>query len=802
MNPQNFPQCLSPLADERRFVVWRWEDTGAAKLTKVPYQVNGNPAKSNDPTTWATAEEVFAVLQTGWYAGAGIELLNLTGIAALDLDKVRNPETGEILLWAQQLVEACNSYAEITPSGAGVRIIGAVAHSHAPMHTKKSHPDGGEIEFFVQPNTGRFITVTGNKLPGVPDLLAPIDRQIAWIWGIVAPQAAAQPQTHTGGAEPWGPAVSDERAMAFLRGSQAVADLYDNKGVTDPSAARHAVIGSLAKGCNGHREHARRLLLESPLARENDPAKAARDFDNYAWGKAASAGAQEAAQEAQQAAHGAQFAAGLRQPVDLFGVLQPTPLPEGVLPKGIDFLAGAMAAEMGCDPAGVAVAMLGAAAGVIPDRVGVKVKENWRERPCIWPMLVGSPTTKKSPMIRAAKAPIVKEDLRRFKAWKQADAAWQALDKEGQKANPRPVMSRLILGEATTEAAQEALRANPNGLFHPTEEASGWLASMERNGKASGLDRSFWLQAYDGGEFAYDRIGRGSVVIDNLSISLLGAIQPEKIRDAVNNAADDGLIQRTIPIILRPPTISAEERDDGTQLKNAEWYAEIIKECATFDFGLTSIQLSPGAKIVRRRVERRVHDMQSLEIISRKLASHIGKYEGLFARLCLIFHVLDYASAKVAKQETTFQELFQISENCALRVERFIFEFLLPHAASFYQNVVGGLDDKDALESIANYILAHTLQEIDARTVYRGDRSLRKLSNFQIAPLFEQLTALGWIEPVEGPQRRSSKHVVNPQVHILFAQRARIEADRREKAKVAMSAIFGAAASRDNGDKT
>lgn len=314
MNPQNFPQCLSPLADERRFVVWRWEDTGAAKLTKVPYQVNGKPAKSNDPTTWATAEEVFAVLQTGWYAGAGIELLNLTGIAALDLDKVRNPETGEILLWAQQLVEACNCYTEVTPSGAGLRIIGAVAHSHAPMHTKKSHPDGGEIEFFVQPDTGRFITVTGNKLPAAPDNLVAIDRQIAWIWGIVAPQAAAQPQTHTGGAEPWGPAVGDERAMAFLRGSQAVADLYDNKCVTDPSAARHAVIGSLAKGCNGHREHARRLLLESPLARENDPAKAARDFDNYAWGKAASAGAQEAAQEAQQAAHGAQAVAGMGKP--------------------------------------------------------------------------------------------------------------------------------------------------------------------------------------------------------------------------------------------------------------------------------------------------------------------------------------------------------------------------------------------------------------------------------------------------------------------------------------------------------
>lgn len=118
---------------------------------------------------------------------------------------------------------------------------------------------------------------------------------------------AKQPDVPTGVYELWGPIVSDEQAMAFLRGSSAVADAYDNIGVSDPSEARMTVAGALAKATNGNREQARRLLLESPLVQQNDPAKAARDFDNYLWAKAYDKGAQERAQDTAMAAQGRQI---------------------------------------------------------------------------------------------------------------------------------------------------------------------------------------------------------------------------------------------------------------------------------------------------------------------------------------------------------------------------------------------------------------------------------------------------------------------------------------------------------------
>ena len=41
------------------------------KLTKVPFQINGVEAKTNDPATWTTYEKALARFQRGGYLGVG-----------------------------------------------------------------------------------------------------------------------------------------------------------------------------------------------------------------------------------------------------------------------------------------------------------------------------------------------------------------------------------------------------------------------------------------------------------------------------------------------------------------------------------------------------------------------------------------------------------------------------------------------------------------------------------------------------------------------------------------------------------
>jgi hypothetical protein len=91
-------------------------------------------------------------------------------------------------------------------------------------------------------------------------------------------------------------------------------------------------------------------------------------------------------------------------------------------------------------------------------------------------------------------------------------------------------------------------------------------------------------------------------------------------------------------------------------------------------------------------------DLQLLESINRKLAAHIGKYDGIFARLCVIWHCVESEPGNLRST---------ISEQTARRVGAFLHGFLLPHAITFYAGVLGLSNDHDRLTAVAGYILRY-----------------------------------------------------------------------------------------------
>ena len=147
--PIIIPQCLQVLASERRWVAWRWEKRNG-KRTKPPICVRDDCpsryARNNDPDTWAMLPEAIQAVESGGLDGIGLQLLDLNGFAAIDLDNVRDPSDGSILPWVQKQIEECASYVEITPSGRGLRILGQVSPQFPPTHTtERVHPDGGKF---------------------------------------------------------------------------------------------------------------------------------------------------------------------------------------------------------------------------------------------------------------------------------------------------------------------------------------------------------------------------------------------------------------------------------------------------------------------------------------------------------------------------------------------------------------------------------------------------------------------------------------------------------------------------------
>jgi hypothetical protein len=145
------------------WVLWRAEDRGGDKPTKVPYCVAdpSRKASSTDQSTWATfADACEASAAVGDVAGIGVVLTMTAGISCIDLDHVLVGK--ELDVRAQTILERCDSWTEISPSGTGLHVFVRGSVSKALK--------GPQIEVY---STARYIAVTGHQWPGTPSDLRP-----------------------------------------------------------------------------------------------------------------------------------------------------------------------------------------------------------------------------------------------------------------------------------------------------------------------------------------------------------------------------------------------------------------------------------------------------------------------------------------------------------------------------------------------------------------------------------------------------------------------------------------------------
>jgi Protein of unknown function (DUF3987) len=450
-------------------------------------------------------------------------------------------------------------------------------------------------------------------------------------------------------------------------------------------------------------------------------------------------------------------------PIDLWGKFDPPLLPTGLLPEVIERFAVEESRLMGADASGLALGALAVCAGALSDRTQLQVKKytrSWTESARIWVGLIGNPSTKKTRVILRTTKPLKALDAQLWCDYLAAKECYDELSSEAQKSAERPKQRRLRIEDTTIEAAQEVLKDSPDGVLCIQQELSGWFGAMDKYASPRGAakDRGFWLQSYDGGSYAINRIKRGAGLIENLSVSLLGGIQPEPIRKIAADTIDDGLLQRLIPIVLRPGVAGKDEPityDAGWQ------YDELIERLHRSEPTSNILRFDAGAQAIREQLEQKHVDLMTFELINKKLAAHIGKYDGLFARLCVLWHCIEGSGEQL------------ITENTARRVADFMHRFLLPHAFAFYAGMLGLSDDHERLTAVAGYILAHKLQRVTNRHVQRGGHTMRRLTRQETESIFEQLDALGWVTRTPSPRPAAPPHwIVNPEVHRRFAGRA------------------------------
>ena len=256
--PGNIPAELKALT---QWCVWRRIERDGGKLAKMPYQPNGQPAKSNDAATWSTFEAALAAYRTEKYDGIGIFVADdLTGI---DLDHCIDA-SGATPAATEILEKFSGSYCEVSPSGTGYRIF-------CYGKPGRSGKNGGAVKWVEVYATGspRYLTVTGNVISNA----AVTGQQPALDWlhaTYFSKPATSKPDTTTR----VNPSL-DDAALLDKASKASNGALFDSlwRGDTsghggNASDADMALCGLLAFWTGGDASAIDRLFRQSGLMRE------------------------------------------------------------------------------------------------------------------------------------------------------------------------------------------------------------------------------------------------------------------------------------------------------------------------------------------------------------------------------------------------------------------------------------------------------------------------------------------------------------------------------------------------------
>jgi hypothetical protein len=484
--------------------------------------------------------------------------------------------------------------------------------------------------------------------------------------------------------------------------------------------------------------------------------------------------------------------------------MQPALLPEPFAPWLLD-----IAERMQCPLDYPAVGSLVALASVVGNQIAIRPKrhDDWSVVPNLFGAIVGRPGVLKSPSLEQALKPLHRLRIEAREAYEQAASGWQIdrliveakkdkLKDEIKKATrnseemdreqlrrqqaeleslTEPSERRYIINDSTVEKVGELLNQNPRGLLLFRDELTGWLRSLDREGHES--DRAFYLEAWAGTEdFTYDRIGRGTLRIKRVTLSILGSIQPGPLTSYLRytmsgGQGDDGLLQRFQLMVY--PDVSGDwrnvDRFPDTVHKNRAF--EIFKKLNVID------ALQTGAFICeeegqiaylrfneegqaffdswRADLERTT---RSGQLEHPALEAHISKYRSLMPSLALLFHLIDRVDGKTDSAAVSLDAATKAAAWCT---------YLFEHAKRIYGLAANATANQ--ARTITEKIRSGALKDrFTAREVYRNQWT-GLTSAKEVAEPLTLLEDFGWLRSipvksnVEGG-RPTVYYFVNPKV--------------------------------------
>ena len=494
------------------------------------------------------------------------------------------------------------------------------------------------------------------------------------------------------------------------------------------------------------------------------------------------------------------------QPIEI--ILEPVaPFKNELLPEILLTFVKDVSHRMQCQPDFVAVSLLTMLGSVIGASCAIRPKQHddWSEVPNVWGGVIGRPGSLKSPAIAEAMKPLTYLEAdacvqfesaktsyltqkleREFELKQLKSDKWQktaGLDSEALKKRTvalmmedgieEPKMRRYKTNDATVEMLGELLRNNPRGILLERDELVGLLANCDKQGHEG--DRAFYLEGWNGtGHFATDRIGRGSIIIPHLCLSIFGGIQPAKLQayiyDAVDGYGNDGLLQRFQLMVYPDDKNDWQLVDQAPDKEAREKIIKIARALAAADFvglGATKdnehsipyFHFAISAQTAFNKwligLEKKVRNIEDPII-----AEHLGKYRKLVPALALIFHLVDVVDGRREGKKSISKKSVSLAIAWSLYLES--------HALRVYSIALDPV--KPAALKLAEKIKSGVLQDgFSERDIYKHEWSGLKNAEI-VSHACQELEMDSWIRrrPHEGGRGRPPSHCydINPALKI------------------------------------
>jgi Protein of unknown function (DUF3987) len=479
-----------------------------------------------------------------------------------------------------------------------------------------------------------------------------------------------------------------------------------------------------------------------------------------------------------------------------------------LLPEALRCFVADVAERMQCPTDFPAVAIMVALAGVVGKKIGIRPKrhDDWLVVPNLWGAVIGRPGIMKTPAIRQPFKFLQRLEIaakqrheQEMREYEEKCLVAEIQQKEKKKAiedaikkkrDPlevarqfkidepkKPAPKRYIVNDSTVEKLGELLNLNPTGLTVFRDELIGLLRQLDKEGQEGA--RAFYLEAWDGlGTFTYDRIGRGTIHIESVTVSVLGAIQPTRLLDYLGatlkgGADDDGLMQR-FQLLVYPDVARRWRNVDrwpDTDAKQRAWVvferldalnpAAIGAEQEEGDDSVPSLHFAPKAQGLfddwRTKLEEQVRSGDEHPA----LESHLAKYRSLVPSLALLLHLADGGQDAIGEEAT----------RKAIRWAA----YLESHARRVYSIVINSA--AIAAKALAKRIEQGELKDgFTLRDLYR--KHWAGLSDREaVGQAVDLLLELGWLLVVE--EQTGGKTKVRYRIHPKLLTKTAPEASAR-----------------------